>query len=76
MHTYLVDVTYTFSGYFVVLADSREEAERKINQDCGVVLGGGVQTTLEDEEIDWEFSLHPESAITSTRRVNRKIQPT
>ena len=59
MNPYLVDVTYTFSGYFVVLASSQEEAVQKINQDCGVVLGGNVHTTLEDAVINWQFDPHP-----------------
>ena len=59
MQTYYVDVTYTFTGCFAVAAESSAEAERKIRQACGLVLGGNVHTTLEDVVINWQFDPHP-----------------
>lgn len=44
-----------FSGYFTVQASSKQEAEVKIQKDCGCLLGS-VQTL--DEDIDWEFGTH------------------
>ena len=37
-----------------------EEARQKVIQDCGMVMGGNVHSTLPDEEINWAFSTHPE----------------
>ena len=44
-----------FSGYFTVQASSKQEAEEKIQKDCGCMLGS-VQTL--DEDIDWDFGTH------------------
>mgnify|MGYP001744591963 CR=1 FL=1 len=43
-----------------MVAESREEARQKVIQDCGMVMGGNIHSTLPDEEINWAFSTHPE----------------
>ena len=43
-----------------MLAKSIEEARQKVIQDCGMVMGGNIHSTLPDEEINWAFSTHPE----------------
>lgn len=43
-----------------MVAESREEARQKVIQDCGMVMGRNVHSTLPDEEINWAFSTHPE----------------
>jgi hypothetical protein len=45
---------------FEVVAESREEARQKVIQDCGMVMGGNVHSTLPDKEINWAFSAHPD----------------
>ena len=57
---YRVRTQYTFEGMFEVLADSKEDARQKVLQDCGLVMGGSIHSTLPDEEINWFFSTHPE----------------
>ena len=57
---YRVQTQYTFEGVFEVLADNKEDARRKVLQDCGLVMGGSIHSTLPDEEINWAFSTHPE----------------
>ena len=57
---YRVRTQYIFEGVFEVVAESREEARQKVIQDCGMVMGGNVHSTLPDEEINWAFSTHPE----------------
>ena len=57
---YRVRTQYTFEGVFAVLADSKEDAQQKVLQDCGLVMGGSIHSTLPDEEINWAFSTHPE----------------
>jgi hypothetical protein len=44
---------------FEVIAESRESARQKVIQDCGLVMGGNVHSTLPDEEINWVFSRTP-----------------
>ena len=51
---------------FEVAATDREEAERKILEDCGMVMGRGVHSTLPDEQINWAFDTHPEERIIET----------
>ena len=43
-----------------MVGESREEARQKVIQDCGMVMGGNIQSTLPDEEINWAFSTQPE----------------
>ena len=57
---YRVRTQYIFEGVFEVVAESREEARQKVIQDCGMVMGGNIHSTLPDEEINWAFSTHPE----------------
>lgn len=61
---YRVRTQYTFEGMFEVLADSKENAQQKVLQDCGLVMGGNIHSTLPDEEINWAFSTHPEVKVT------------
>ena len=63
---YRVRTQYIFDGVFDVVAESREEARQKVIQDCGMVMGGNIHSTLPDEEINWFFSTHPEVI---TRRI-------
>lgn len=57
---YRVRTQYIFEGVFEVVAESREEARQKVIQDCGMVMGENIHSTLPDEEINWAFSTHPE----------------
>ena len=57
---YRVRTRYIFEGVFEVSAESREGTRKKVIQDCGLVMGGNVHSTLPDEEINWAFSTHPE----------------
>ena len=61
---YRVHTQYIFEGVFEVLADSKENARQKVLQDCGLVMGGSIHSTLPDEEINWAFSTHPEVKTT------------
>ena len=63
---YRVRTQYVFEGVFEVLADSKEDARQKVLQNCGLVMGGNIHSTLPDEEINWAFDTHPE---TKTMRI-------
>lgn len=63
---YRVCTQYVFEGVFEVVATDREEAERKILEDCGMVMGRGIHSTLPDEQINWAFNTHPEERIIET----------
>ena len=51
---------YIFEGVFEVVAKSREEARQKVIQNCGLVMGGNIHSTLPDEEVNWAFFTHPD----------------
>ena len=67
---YRVRTQYIFEGVFEVLADNKEEARQKVLQNCGLVMGGSIHSTLPDEEINWAFSTHPE--VKTTRIIIQK----
>ncbi|MFQ9996280.1 MAG: hypothetical protein ACLRV7_04320 [Hoylesella buccalis] len=60
---YRVRTQYIFEGSVEVEAKDREEADRKILQDCRMVMGRGVHSTLADEQINWAFDSHPKERI-------------
>ena len=57
---YRIRTQYIFEGVFDAVAESKEDAWQKVLQNCGLVMGGNVHSTLPDEEINWAFSTHPE----------------
>ena len=61
---YRIRTQSVFEGVFDAVADSKEEARQKVLQDCGLVMGGSIHSTLLDEEINWAFSTHPEVKTT------------
>ena len=70
---YRVRTQYIFEGVFDVVAESREEAWQKVLQNCGLVMGGNIHSTLPDEEVNWAFSTHPE---VRTGRITVQEEPT
>jgi hypothetical protein len=71
MKQYEVKVRFIFEGVFKVNADSREEALRNIENDCGLVMGGSIHTNLNDEDVDWEFNTHPEKKILNVKQLKK-----
>lgn len=64
MAKYEVRVRYAFEGTYKVVAEDRDEAERIVTEDCGLVLGGNIHTTRDDDEVtDWRFGSHPDMQI-------------
>lgn len=63
MARYRVNTRFVFSGVFEVEADSRTEARGLVMKECGLVMGGSIHTTLDGEEVDWDFDTHPETEI-------------
>ena len=57
---YRVRTQYIFEGVIEIVAESKEEARQKVRQDCGLVMGGNIHSTLPDEEVNWAFSIHPD----------------
>lgn len=75
MAKYEVRVRYAFEGTYMVAAGNREEVKRMVEEDCGLVLGGNIHTTRDDDEVtDWNFGIHPESQILSIKETGRKAR--
>lgn len=60
---YIVHTKYVFKGIFEVVAKNGTDALQKVVDDCGLVLGGNIHSTLPADTIDWDFSIHPETRI-------------
>lgn len=59
MAKYDVRVRYAFEGTYTVVAEDHDEARQMVSEDCGLVLGGNIHTTLDDEDVDWNFGFTP-----------------
>jgi hypothetical protein len=69
MKKYSVKTRFTFTGTFFINAGSKEEARKLVENDCGLVIGGGIHTACHSQdEVDWEFPFHPEKQIVNIRR--------
>ena len=60
---YRVRTQYIFDGVFEVGAENKEDARQKVLQNCGLVMGGSIHSTLSDDEINWAFDIHPNKKI-------------
>ena len=60
---YRVQTRYIFEGVFEVVAESREDARQKVIQDCELVMGRNIHSTLPDEDVNWAFDTHPDVRI-------------
>ena len=66
---YRVRTQYIFDGVFDVVAGSKEDARQKVLQDCRLVMGGRINSTLPDDEINWAFDRHPNKRIDRITKV-------
>ena len=60
---------YIFEGVFDVVAESKEDAQKKVLQNCGLVMGGSIHSTLPDEVVNWVFDRHPNKRIDRITKV-------
>ena len=70
-----VKVRYIFEGTYTVAADDRNEARTMVTRDCGLVLGGNIHTTLDDDDVDWEFDVHPDMQILFYTELEKEQKP-
>ena len=66
-----VRTQYVFEGVFDVVAESKEDARQKVLQNCGLVMGESVHSTLPDDEINWAFDKHPNKRIDRIMKVQK-----
>jgi hypothetical protein len=72
MKTYIVKTRFSFTGKFLVKAENEKEARERVMNDCGLVLGGGIHTSRQEGDVDWEFPIHPEKEILNIRKPYRR----
>lgn len=65
---YDIATFFIFKGVFTIKATSEQEARKLVEEQCGLVLGGGIHSTIDDEDVDWEFDMHPEQVIKSIKK--------
>jgi hypothetical protein len=64
MKVHEVPVRFSFDGVFKVKAKTKALAEEYVRLHCGMVMGErGVHSSLPEEDIDWDFPIHPEKTI-------------
>ena len=63
MKQYAVNVSYVFPGTFFITAHNKKEAQEYVENQCGLVMGGKIHTTLPDDVVGWDFPIHPEKVI-------------
>ena len=77
---YRVRTQYIFEEVFEVVAESKEDARQKVLQDCGLIMGGSIHSTLPDDEINfssnalnnsWAFNNHPNTRIDRITKVQK-----
>jgi hypothetical protein len=66
---FAIPATFVFTGTFSVEAESETQAKEYVDQHCGMVLGGGIHSSIPGEEVDWDFPVHPEKVIGGALRV-------
>ena len=66
---YRVWTQYIFEGVFEVVVESKEDARKKVLQNCGLVMGRSIHSTLPDDEINWAFDRHPNKRIDRITKV-------
>ncbi len=69
MKKFEVKTQFIFEGVFELMAESREHAFECVNKHCGLVLGGSIHTTLPDDDINWDFRVHPDKKIKSIKEL-------
>jgi hypothetical protein len=73
MPDYEVQVTYIFKGVVTIKdvinpMQAKEYAEKHV----GLVIGGNIHSSLPDDQVDWNFAVHPEKKIGKSRRLYKQ----
>lgn len=68
MPKFKVKTEFTFTGYFIVEAETDWDAKEFVEKHCGLVLGRGIHSSLPGDMVDWDFNMHPDKKIGAIRR--------
>jgi hypothetical protein len=73
MNIYRIDVKYIFDGYCLVKADSAADAKTTLQRDFGGMLAGHIDSgTTDEDDVNWEFPIHPDVKMSRPRMVKKK----
>ncbi len=72
MKEFEVKTRFVFDGVFKVKALNRQQAEELVQMHCGFVIGGDIHSSLPSEDIDWDFTVHPQKQIRSIKHKPNK----
>ena len=67
MKKYSVKTKFVFKGRIKVKADNKKQAIEFIAKNVGLTIDRGIHTTLPDENIEWEFPVHPDKIISTPK---------
>jgi hypothetical protein len=65
---YAVKTRFTFTGFFIITAENRNQAAEYVAKHCGLVIGGDIHSSLPADEVDWDFPVHPDKAVLKVRK--------
>ena len=69
MAKFRVRTEYIFTGFFDIEAENAAQAREYVEKHCGLVIGSDIHSTLPDDEVNWEFPVHPDTKIGETTRI-------
>jgi hypothetical protein len=67
MKQYAVKTRFSFTGNFFIKAESEAQAKEYAEKHCGLVIGGDIHSTLPNDEVDWDFPVHPVETVLSVK---------
>lgn len=59
MRKHRIKVRYVFDGHYDIRAENEQDARRIAERDCGLVMGGSIHTSNDEQVVDWDFNMHP-----------------
>lgn len=63
MNEFEVKTRFVFDNVLKVKALNGQQAGEFMQAHCGIVIGGVIHSSPPSEDIDWDFSAHPEKEI-------------
>jgi transcription initiation factor TFIIIB Brf1 subunit/transcription initiation factor TFIIB len=72
MKEYAVKTAFVFESFFFVRAENEQQAQQIVCENCGLVMGGKIHSSLSDDEVDWDFNTHPETKIIKVKQFTER----
>ena len=69
MTKFRVRTKHILSGFFHIDAENEAQAREYVEKHYGLVIGSDIHSSLPDDEVNWEFPVHPDTKIGKTTRI-------